>query len=188
MSPVICRLAVLLTGLVLMTCLPLRSAAADGSWLDGPLDNWNEAGMEIPEAPMGLMVDPLCQAQRRPPETDADEALAARGWTLLGSYQAGWGIVAVKALSGYDGMCRPIGHQEFVFVDGAFAGTISPSLMNSREDGAGAVQLVGQEQLTASYRRYKPEDALCCPSGSAEVVFQIDRSGTVPILVPARPE
>ena len=35
-----------------------------------------------------------------------------------------------------DGMCRPNLYQDFVFVDGKFARTLSPSLMNARSDGA----------------------------------------------------
>jgi LppP/LprE lipoprotein len=183
------RLAVVLVGLLLVSVQTTGRVAADGSWLDGPVANWNQPGMEIPPAPpMDVAVDPRCEALQRPPETDVDRALVSKGWTLFGSYQAGWGIVAAKALSGYDGMCRPMGFQEFVFVDGILAGTISPTLMSSRDDGVGRIEaIVGPDQITASYRRYKPEDPLCCPSGSAQVFFQIERGGVVPLLVPTTP-
>lgn len=182
----------LLTVLAAGLSLALSSsgpAAADGSWLDGPRANWNRPDLPVPSAPpMDSAVDPRCLEQRRPPETAEDETLAAAGWTPYGSYRAGWGIVAVKALSGYDGMCRPMGFQELVFVDGAFAGTISPTPMDSRTDGAGGIaDVIGPDRLVANYRRYAPRDPLCCPSGEVFVTFRIDRSGSVPLLEPTGP-
>jgi hypothetical protein len=162
-------------------------ASADGSWLDAPLVNWNRPGMAVPTAPpMPATIDPRCLGQLRPPETAEDQALAAAGWQLYGSYQAGWGIRAIKALSGFDGMCRPVDHQEFVFVDGALAGTISPGLMSSRTDGVGQVEWLGERIVTASYRRYQPSDPLCCPSGQSSVSFRVDRGSAGPLLVPER--
>jgi hypothetical protein len=111
--------------------------------------------------------------------------VAGAGWTLFGDYRAGWGIVSVNGLSGYDGMCRPTGFNEFVFVDGAFAGTISPVQMDSRSDGvASGSFIIGSESLTATFQRYRPTDSLCCPSGSKTVFYRIDRSGGRPLLVP----
>lgn len=167
---------------------PSSLVAADGSWIDGPRVNWNQTGMTIPTAPsMSTEADARCLELRRRPETYEDKLVAAVGWTLWGSYQAGWGMTSVKALSSFDGACRPLGFQEFVFVDGAFAGTISPVLMESRTDGAGAVlAFSAPESIAAVYRRYKSDDDPCCPSGMAAITFAIDRSGTVPLLVPTR--
>src|SRR5262249_46077245 len=39
------------SALVLLLALFPAAAAADGSWLDQPLNNWNQAGMDIPQAP-----------------------------------------------------------------------------------------------------------------------------------------
>jgi hypothetical protein len=163
-----------------------RPLLADGSWIDGPRTNWNQPGMAVPLAPpMDPAVDPRCLTSQRPPETTEDRILAGAGWTLYSSYRAGWGVVVIKALSGYDGMCRPLGFQEFVFVHGTLAGTISPERMDSRADGAGEViGFFGPDVITASYRRYKPDDPLCCPSGSSVVMFSIDRTGIAPVLVP----
>lgn len=179
----------LVASVVLAVAVPTGPVAADGSWIDGPRANWNRPGMEVPKAPpMDPVVDARCLGQGRPPETYADEVVAGAGWTLYGYYKAGWGIVAVKALSGFDGMCRPMGFQELVFVDGAFAGTISPELMDSRTDGAGEVEhIFGPDGLSASYRRYTPDDPLCCPSGSSAVEFRIERSVAGPLLVPIGP-
>ena len=58
-------------------------AAADGSWIDGPRVNWNQAGMSVPTAPaMDAAVDPRCFELRRRPETYEDKVVAAAGWTL----------------------------------------------------------------------------------------------------------
>ena len=177
--------ALLAALLFLGSGLAAPPARADGRWLDAPLVNWNRAGMAVPTAPpMPATIDPQCLGQLRPPETPEDQAVAAAGWRMYGSYQAGWGIKSIKALSGFDGMCRPVDFQEFVFVDGVLAGTISPSLMSSRTDGAGQVEWLGERVLTATYRRYQPSDPLCCPSASTSVSFRVDRGAAGPLLVP----
>src|SRR4051794_7547727 len=107
-----------LSFLVLLPALTPGLAAADDSWLDQPLSNWNQAGMDLPQAPpMDPSTNPQCLTDSRPVETDADQALADAGWTIFGSYRAGWNTVIVLGLSGYDGMCRPLGYNEFVFVN-----------------------------------------------------------------------
>jgi hypothetical protein len=82
-------------------------------------------------------------------------------------------------------MCRPAGFQSFVFVDGTFAGTISPTPMNSRTDGAGNVLSFGRETLVAFYVRYRPTDPLCCPSLPSSIVeFRIAHGDAGPVLIP----
>src|SRR5262245_62057315 len=77
-------------------------------------------------------------------------------------------------------MCRPRQYQTFVFVQGAFAGTLSPQPMNSRTDGAlSQVSLQINPRLTAEYLRYAEKDALCCPSRTTRVVFEITKDGAV---------
>lgn len=178
--------AVLAVGLTLVVALLPGLAAADGSWLDRPRTSWNTPGADIPTAPsMNASPNPQCVSQGRPAETDADNAVADAGWTLHGSYQGGWGVMVVRGLSGYDGMCRPLGYQEFVFVDGTFAGTLAPDPMDSRTDGAGDLtRLQSKDQLTASFQRYGPSDARCCPSSTTGVSYRIDRTGAAPVLVP----
>ena len=89
---------------------------------------------------------------------------------LFRSYESGWGVTLLWGLSGYDGMCRPWNYQAFVFVDDVFAGTIAPEPMASRTDGAADdADIWFSDQLAAEFRRYAPEDALCCPSGSTSV-------------------
>ena len=108
------------------------------SWLDGSKPvSWNKPGMSIPSAPRNSEgVDPRCRTTSRLPELDADKSLRNRGWDLFGAYQGGWQVLVIGATASYDGMCRPQQYQEFVFVRGVFAGTLSPQLMASRTDGA----------------------------------------------------
>jgi len=84
-------------------------------------------------------------------------------------------------------MCRPLGFNGFVFIDGHFAGTLSPVNMNSRSDGV--LQTIPTLQLGsplhATYLRYSDRDPLCCPSlPPVQVTYRIDGAGANQILVP----
>jgi hypothetical protein len=175
-----------LGAVALIAALTPSLAAADGTWLDEPLNNWNQAGMDIPQAPpMDPSTNPQCLPQGRPAETDSDQALTDAGWTLFAGYNAGWNTRVVRALSGYDGMCRPLGFNVFVFVDGKFAGAISPNLMDSRTDGVGDVRFfAAKDNIIGEFQRYAPTDPLCCPSGSATVFYMVNRTPAGPVLVP----
>lgn len=163
---------------------PMASPQAAVSWLDGTTGNWNTPGMAIPTAPDFEDDSNMnCGQQERPAETPQDQALVDAGWHLFLAYQQGWGVTLVSGLSGYDGMCRPIGYQDFVFVDGEFAGTLAPEPMASRSDGASdGANLWGADTISAQYRRYAPDDALCCPSGSTYVEFTITRADAGPVV------
>lgn len=160
------------------------ATAATASWLDSTTGNWNTPGMAIPAAPDFEDYSNLnCGDQERPAETPQDQALVDAGWHLFLAYQQGWGVTLVSGLSGYDGMCRPIGFQDFVFVDGEFAGTLSPEPMASRSDGAAdSANLWSADKISAQYRRYAPDDALCCPSGGNYVEFTITRGADGPVV------
>jgi len=147
-----------------------------GSWLDDPEPaSWNAPGLRIPDAPkMQGPVDRRCRAQARPPQSMEDMRVRDQGWDLVGAYQGGWQILVIRGTARYDGMCRPRQYQDFVFVRGVFAGTLSPHAMDSRTDGAlGRVSLQSDRQLTAEYARYVAADPLCCPSRTTSVVFEI---------------
>lgn len=179
--------AVLLAMMIVSGTGSLRPVvvAADGGWLDAPRTQWNAVGMRVPAAPpMDPATDPRCGQQERPSELPEDADVVAAGWHLFGSYEGGWGITLVKGLSGYDGMCRPLGFNEFVFVGGTFAGTIAPTPMDSRTDGVvSQVGLRGPAELSASFARYKATDPLCCPSDSTFVTYTVNRTPTGPVLV-----
>jgi hypothetical protein len=185
------RQRALLTLVVAVLALsPAARAYVDGAWLDEPLAPWNTTGMAIPSGPprssAGLANDRQCGHLVRPAETAADVAVAEAGWMLLGPYQHGWGVTLVTATNDWDGMCRPAGYQGFVFVDGAFAGTVAPSPTFARTDGAlRDLRLSNASELFATFVRYAETDPLCCPSrGTSMVSYRIDRSDIGAVLVP----
>jgi hypothetical protein len=158
-----------------------------GSWLDQPLVNWNQAGMSLPMpvTPTGYTLNPSCAPTLRWAETSQDETLVDAGWSLQAPYQAGWGMTTVDAASSYDGMCRPLGYNAFVFINGIFAGTISPDAMNSRTTGAGTVTSMQNGRVLAHYVRYAPTDPLCCPSlPGVDITFEVQSTPDGPVLVP----
>jgi hypothetical protein len=173
--------------LVALLLAPAAGAAQE-SWLDAPLAGWNQPGQPVTQAPPGniALADPRCVQLSRPPQTPEDRAVVAAGWTLQGPFTGGWGAVIVQGLTDYDGMCRPVGYNYFVFVDGAFAGTLAPAPMAARTDGAAQdVRLGFSGDLTATFVRYAPTDPLCCPSGPDVLVrYRIDRTPSGPVVVP----
>jgi hypothetical protein len=183
------HLAPAVTGAPVASAQTPTAASQEASWLDGDLASWNTAGMAVPAAPdPGEAFDPKCAEHERPPETAADRAVADQGWSLFRSFESGWGVTLVWGLSGYDGMCRPWHYQAFVFVDDTFAGTIAPEPMESRTDGAADdADIWFSDQLAAEFRRYAPEDALCCPSGSTSVGYTIEQTADGPVLNPVPP-
>jgi hypothetical protein len=162
-------------------------ALQEESWLDSPSPTtWNVSGAPVPLAPPPEMpVDPRFTERNRSPETPADEQLVAAGWQLFTGYQAGWGIMVVPATSGFDGMGRPWGYQMFVFVNTVYAGTLSPSLMNSRTDGA-LIQpsVTDSNTISAEFQRYASTDALCCPSGSSLVFYDVTYPPSGAVVAP----
>jgi hypothetical protein len=139
----------------------------------------------MPVTPTGYSLNPSCTPTLRWAETPQDQALVDAGWSLQAPYQAGWGMTAVNGASSYDGMCRPLGYNGFVFVNGVFAGTISPDPMDARTTGAGTVTSMQNGRVLARYVRYAPTDPLCCPSLPAvDVTFEVQSTPDGPVLVP----
>jgi hypothetical protein len=141
-------------------------AYADGVWLDDQSVSWNAPGMSIPQASLpDPSIDPRCRILSRQAETDEDRATTQAGWALFASHQSGWGIKVVRGLAGYDGMCRPLEYQAFVFVDGTLARTLSPGTMNSRSDGARTgIDFYSPDRVVGLFVRYTKKDPLCCPA------------------------
>jgi hypothetical protein len=153
------------------------------SWLDESMPaSWNTPGAAIPSAPkMEELVDSRCRTHARAPDSEADKRLADLGWDLIGGYQGGWGILVIQGAAGYDGMCRPRAYQDFVFLRGVFAGTLSPRTMDARADGAlNRVTLQDRRRLVVEYWRYTAADPLCCPSKTTSVEFEL---GSDPAVV-----
>jgi hypothetical protein len=68
-------------------------------------------------------------------------------------------------------------------VEGRYAGTLSPVLMNSRTDGALAVaRLMSATAIQAEFVRYGTADVLCCPSRTSAVMYRI-RPDEIPELM-----
>ncbi len=165
-------------------------ARAGGSaWLDAPVPKgWNKAGAAIPRPPRfdpDPFLEKRCKGEIREAYTDADRAVAKRGWKLIGAELSFGDASVVVARSGVDGMCRPLGYQGFVFSGGRFAGTLAPRSMDSRTDGAGQLPVLDSaSSLSVVYARYASSDPLCCPSRLSTVRFRIDQTPAGPVLVP----
>ncbi len=164
-----------------------ESARPDGSWLDRPPMNWNRrmSGLPRPVPSTGVAeMQRRCREFIRRPESDADSALVRAGWMLYGAVQSYGPTKVATAMSGVDGMCRPLGFQAFVYWEGRYAGTLSPSAMNSRTDGALTnIRLVSPTSISAEFARYKETDPLCCPSRTSHVTYEVNRDDS-PLVAP----
>src|SRR5262245_33619992 len=111
--------------------------AVASSWLDQPIVKWNRFGGGVPRAPKAEgSTDRRCLDQIRTPASRPEKAVAKAGWKLYGESSTEGATTVLLALSGFDGMCRPLGYQAFVYSGSKFVGTLSPIPMNSRSDGS----------------------------------------------------
>ena len=162
-------------------------APAKPIWLDRPLTNWNTAGTAIPRAPKPAEPDVITRCRLTPPADGPANAVAAAGWipfNYFGKPLVQGDVAIVGGMSGADGMCRPTGYNVFVFVGGRHAGTLSPVVMTSRQDGSSGEIRVSAPELTVEFARYTAADPLCCPSSRADVRFRIDRTRAGAVVVP----
>ena len=154
------------------------------SWLDLPMGDWNNASTAIPAAPASVTSDQewdRCPDWVRRPSGAMEQGLAAQGWRPFGQKREFEKLRVIQAMSSLDGMCRPMNYQAFLFQGRRFVGTIAPSPMDSRTDGAlDAVAFPAANHikidvhgyvLTAYFRRYKAADAACCPSAMTTVNY-----------------
>jgi hypothetical protein len=162
--------------------------AGPGAWLNAVPGGWNTIGGSVPPSPQPPSVPDACGGLLRAPQTDVDRQVAAAGWALFGGSTNGWGVAVVPGLAGMDAQCRPQAYQDFVFVDGVFAGTAAPQPMNAQQDGAlTCLELVLDDQLVAIFSRYAPGDAPGSPSGRTELDLSIARSAAGPVVTPLGP-
>lgn len=182
------RSGLLVVALVVASWVAPSLAWADGAWLDAPVVNWNTPGMSLPPplADPAAPVNSLCAERQTPPHTALEETVAAAGWTAFSPTPEGKdGVTIIIGSSGYDGMCRPLGFQAFVFVDAIFTGTLSPVLMDSRSDGAlNRSTMTRSDRIEAFFSRYVEDDPRCCPSAVSKVTFRIDKTVNGPLLTP----
>lgn len=167
-----------LVGALLLTALSLAplARAEHANWLNEPLNNWNGSGQSVPRATPpaiegGFDLDDsdVSRCERLSAASAAEQAVTAAGWALFAPSQTGTGkagssVEVVWGTAGYDGMCRSWGFNGFVFVNGWFAGTISPVEMYARIDGVVQDVDIQGATLWATFTRYADSDPLCCPS------------------------
>ena len=182
---------ILAISLALLGALYSTPVFADGAWLDRPFQAWNQAGRTVPIAPaVNPAVNPMCLRNPIAPTTLSETAVTSAGWRLVRIQVVTPGnATVVIATADYDGMCRPTNFNAFTFVDGSYAGTLSPVPMVSRLDGTlsglDSVTPADGGRLNATFLRYSPSDPLCCPSLPAVTVeYRVDRSTTGPVVVP----
>jgi len=156
-------------------------ATGPASWLDASSPaNWNHAGAAVPARPgprnTDLASGGRCAGEIRAAWSPEDRIVIAHGWTLVGAYHRFGPTVVVMGTSSVDGMCRPIGFQAFVFVNGTFAGTLAPKPMDARTDGSIAslsVTLFGPNDIEADFARYVDADPMCCPHATSAVLYHV---------------
>jgi hypothetical protein len=177
----------------LIGCLGSAASARQtpaAGWLDRPLTAWNKPGAPIPAA-QAVEEGKAALIKRcgvtRPAATAPEQALDAAGWITFWNFDQQLvrdGVEIVGGMSAADGMCRPAGYNLFVFVDGRYAGTLSPETMVSRTDGSSGAVRMPLPQLTAEFSRFTPTDPLCCPSSRVTVRYRIDRPSAGPVVIP----
>jgi LppP/LprE lipoprotein len=167
--------------------------APEQGWLDRALSNWNARGRALPRAiPSGETITEITKRCADLPllrTTTGERALADAGWLPFHMFDrqiVQRDVEIVGGLAGVDGMCRAVDFNIFVFVNGRFAGTLSPADMHSRTDGsvAGGIRLAEDDTIAAEFARYAGADPLCCPSGRVTVRYRLDRTVTPPVVVP----
>jgi uncharacterized lipoprotein YbaY len=162
--------------LTFVLLISTATAFAQTSWLDRPLNtNWNNGNGVVPQAPRMLApIDTRCREQIRNPESLSDRAVTRAGWSLFGASQTYGAVTIVNGMASVDGMCRPTQYNTFVFVNNQFTGTLSPTPMDSRTDGSlREANLNSPTSITAEFNRYTSTDALCCPSQTSAVSYNV---------------
>jgi heat shock protein HslJ len=170
----------------MMVLLLAQATPGQSSWLDRRLANWNRQSGSLPQLPEPSAAPGAranrCRQQVRQATTPAEKALERRGWLVYGPVYSYDLTKIVTAVSGFDGMCRPLGFQAFVYWEGRYGGTLSPVLMNARADGSLTnIRLVNASTISADFARYRRSDALCCPSRISSVNYSLVRDD-VPTL------
>lgn len=172
--------------LTLLFAIFSATAFGQSSWLDrGFSTPWNTGNGVIPSAPRSNGESPnsqMCRGTIRAAESINDRAMTRAGWFLFGPTYSYGTISIVTAMASVDGMCRPNEYNGFVFVGNRFAGTLAPTVSNSRTDGAlSTIQLFNPDNLTVQFVRYDDDDGMCCPSRTSYVNYEITL-GTRPVV------
>ena len=178
------------SGALLIIATTVLSAQPKPLWLDQRLTEWNQVGASVATAPTTLDAQASLEKRCGSPKSASPESIAAvrRGrWAPflhLDETIARNGIEVIGGMTAATPGCEPEAFNLFVFVDGAFAGTVSPAAMMPARDGAaGAVRITSAETMTVEFARYTPRDAACCPSSRVRVSYRINRTRAGPTVI-----
>ncbi|MEO6588400.1 MAG: META domain-containing protein [Pyrinomonadaceae bacterium] len=156
-------------------------------WLDmKPLPSWNSRKRVILETKKISNAElKRCSVAVRQPTLPQDFLLTSKGWTLVNAAQVFGKTAIITTAEGFDGMCRPLKYETYVFVGNKLSGALTPAPMDSRTDGSVInVQLYTETDLTAEFARYRDSDALCCPYKTEKVTYKVKADGRNFLLVP----
>lgn len=187
--------------LLVMGATTATTAAQAATWLDTMPNNWNVPPLArhglaalAGEAPLSQNTDPRCRMREVAPTNTEESQLAGLGWKIEAYWPAlqSGDLKLVTALADYDGMCRPLAFNVFVFAGGAYAGTLSPVTMNSRTDdvlatpnGKSGVTVQPDGTIQAVFTPYASTDPLCCPSrGTTTLTYRVQTLNGGPVVVP----
>ena len=181
--------------LLLLGATTTAALAQGATWLDSVPKNWNVPGLAAPPKALPLQnANPNCRTREVAPSNAEDSQLAGMGWKLESYWPAlqSGDLTLVTALADYDGMCRPLEFNVFVFAGGKYAGALSPVNMASRTDGVldtpngkSGVTVQPDGTIQAVFTRYASSDPLCCPSrGTTAVTYQVQTLNGSPVVVP----
>lgn len=174
---------------VFLAILPFsfNALAQTSQWLDmKPLPNWNSRKRVILETKKISNAElKRCSTSVRQPTLSQDFLLTKMNWTLTGAAQVFGNTAIITTAEGFDGMCRPLKYETYVFIGNKLAGALTPAPVNSREDGSlSSVNLYSETEFTAEFARYRNSDALCCPSKIERVLYRVDPDGRNFLLAP----
>ena len=168
------------------------AAQAPAAWLDKAPVTWHRAGDPVPMAPRGTETrDALAKrcGSTALAESADGRALSRAGWVPflhLDRELARDDVTVLGGMAAAGPGCEAEVFNLFVFVGGAFAGTVSPVVMTRNHDGeVGAVRLTASDAMTAEFARYQPGDAECCPSSRVRMTYHVQRGrGDSAVLQP----
>lgn len=163
-----------------------QDAHRPGAWLDRPLVNWNIVwnGLPTPLSPVqSEELQNRCPNLLRQSDSPSEREIVDAGWLLYGPVQSYGPTKVITAMSDADEMCRPLGHQAFVYSGSTYAGTLSPVAMDSLTNGdLSTIRLVSATSISAEFARYRENDATS-PTRISYVTYELSIDET-PMVSP----
>ena len=159
-------------------------------WLDRPVTSWNEPAVaKVPAAaqPVSRGDGQRCKVASSQ-TSPAARAVSEAGWIAFLPFERALAKGDIEVFGGMRAAtedCGPANFNLFVFVGGAYAGTLSPVEMSTAKDGViGTVRFPPGDVITAEFARYGLTDTECCPSGRVRVTYKIERRPGRAVVVP----